>query len=467
MLTEYRNMISPLFMRFFIIMRMICLFSMPLIASIAITTVFYPGYMSFDTLHALRGARIGVTDSMWPPMVSYVWRVVDLISNNPSAMHFTQVYLLLSAISYIIYSFSKKLSAIIAFLVLYLSIPVILGTVAVIWKDVLMAAFFLMSFAAILAMKCVTDKRIILGLFVFVIFTIFLGVCTRHNAITGAIPIIFYASYVLYSRISKTQRSLWFYTAIYGVLISGAVFFIKTQLDIYSLPDFVKMKSSTSSFIESVRVLDIAGASLCAGENLFPNINSDLTLPEIRKLYDPKHINLSQGLLDKISLNDQINNTWFGILVHHPVCFFYHKYQLTKYLIGANDGPQFLITAPSIDNNEFGYKLSDSKTREEFVSYIVQFSQLTFFKPWFLYLITAFTFILCWKIGVLTVDYATLFLSASFYLISLIMFGNAADARLTFYTTTVFSMIIFISVLEVTSYCIKMARILRLSLQER
>ena len=61
------------------------LFAIPLLGSIGVAALFYPGFMSYDTLHALRGARIGVTDSMWPPMVSYVWRAVDMVSVNPSA----------------------------------------------------------------------------------------------------------------------------------------------------------------------------------------------------------------------------------------------------------------------------------------------------------------------------------------------------------------------------------------------
>lgn len=72
--------------------------AIPLLFSLGVAALFYPGFMSYDTLHALRSARNGVIDSMWPPMVSYVWRVVDLVSSNPSAMHFSQVFLLLFSI---------------------------------------------------------------------------------------------------------------------------------------------------------------------------------------------------------------------------------------------------------------------------------------------------------------------------------------------------------------------------------
>ena len=42
----------------------------------------------------------------------------------------------------------------------------------------------------------------------------------------------------------------------------------------------------------------------------------------------------------------------------------------------------------------------------------------------------------------------TIFLSADFYFAGLVVFGNAADARLPFYATTALSMFTFISVIE-------------------
>ena len=43
---------------------------MSLLMTLAICFTFYPGFMSYDSLHALRGARGEVTDSVWPPMGS-------------------------------------------------------------------------------------------------------------------------------------------------------------------------------------------------------------------------------------------------------------------------------------------------------------------------------------------------------------------------------------------------------------
>lgn len=424
------------------------LITTPLLISLGVAALFYPGFMSYDTLHALRSARNGVIDSMWPPMVSYVWRVVNLVSSNPSAMHFSQVFLLLFSIFFIVFSFTKKISYATVFLLIYLSIPVVLGTVAVIWKDVLMAAFFMAGFAVIVFMRQVINKWGVIFLSLLAAFLIFLGVCSRHNAITAAVPLIFYLAWVLSSRILKSPTKLWLGVILLGSALTGAAFSTKSQLDNYSLPGFVKMNNSNDVFIQAVRVLDVAGASLCLGSNLFADIVPNISLAEIKSGYDPRHANLSKGLLDKVPLDNRINKVWTKVAVDHPICFFYNKFQLTKYMIGADSGVQFLITAPSIDKNEYGYKLPESSLRDSAVSYIVQASQLTLFKPCFLYLISIAAFIYMLLARVLSTEYLVIFLSAVFYFASLVAFGNSADARLPFYTTTTLLIFTFMSILE-------------------
>ena len=423
------------------------LLTIPLLMSLGVAALFYPGFMSYDTLHALGSARNGVTDSHWPPMVSYVWRVVDLVSHNPSAMHFSQVFLLLFSIFFVLFLFTNKIAYATTFLLIYLSIPAVLGTVAVIWKDVLMAAFFLAGFAVIAFMRFVINKWWFIFLLLLALFIIFLGVCSRHNAITGAVPLLYYLALVVCSRVLKRPIHLWLGVILLGSVLTSTVFITKTLLDNYSLPNLERL--STNDFlIRSVRVLDVAGASLCVGSNLFGDVAPNLSLAEIRSVYDPRHVNLSKGLLDRGDVYRRIDKIWLSVALHHPVCFFNHKLQLTKYLVGANKGAQFIITHPSIDNNEYGYSLPESSLRDAASAYIVHASQLPFFKPWFLYLISIGAFISMVRVRALTAAYLTIFLSAILYFAGLVVFGNAADARLLFYTTTALSMFTFISMLE-------------------
>lgn len=425
------------------------LLGIPFLVSLGIAALFYPGFMSYDTLHALRSARNGVTDSMWPPMVSYVWRAVDLVSLNPSAMHFSQVFLLLLSIFFVIFFFTKRLSHATAFLLIYLSIPAVLGTVAVIWKDVLMAAFFVAGFAVIVSMRLVTNRGGVTSLAMLAVLLIFLGVCSRHNAITGAVPLLFYLMFVVCSRVFNKTSHIWISVILSGMMLTGAIFATKSQLDNYALPSFEKLSTSNEFFIRAVRVFDVAGASLCVEKNLFADMAPNLSLADIESKFDPRHINLSRGLLERVGTDSRVDKIWLSVAFHHPICFFSYKFQLAKYMVGANEGAQFLITHPLIDNNEYGYGLPESSLRNGAVAYITHASQLAFFKPWFLYLISIGAFVYMIRVRALTAGHLTIFLSAIFYFAGLVMFGNAADARLLFYTTSALSIFTFISIYRI------------------
>ena len=424
--------------------------AVPLSVSIGIAILFYPGFMSYDSLHALRSARNGVTDSMWPPMVSYVWRAVDWVSINPSAMHFLQIFLLIFSVFFIVLTFTKKITYATVFLLLYLSVPAVLGTIAVIWKDVLMAAFFIGSFAIMVAIRKIKSNWYFNFLCFFAFFLIFLGTCSRHNAITGAVPLLFYLAFIICSRVTTTSLRLYFTIFLLGSILTTGIFISKNVLDNYSFPNFTKLTNSSSSFIQTVHAMDLAGASLCVGRNLFSDTAPNFSLAEISKLYDPRHINLSKGLLDKLNFDSGIgiDQIWLNVALHHPICFFSNKFQLTKYMVGADHAPQFLITSPSIDSNEYGYELVSSPIRDAVVTYIVDGSASVFFKPWFIYLISFGLLLYMLKIKAMTGAHLTLFLSAVFYFGGLIIFGNAADARLLFYTTTALSIFTFISLIE-------------------
>jgi hypothetical protein len=413
--------------------RVLPYFVVPLIASLSIVWIFYPGFMTYDTLHALNGARHGVTDSTWPPVVSYVWRGVDLISLNPALMFFLQVFLLLASTYYVMCYFLKNNSVSALLFVFYLSLPVVLGTLAAIWKDVLMASFFVAGFAVMLVMKNAVGRRLYL-LFTLSIVLIFLAVCSRHNAITAAIPFLFYGIWLLgkHYPASKKRSVL---CIISSLILVTVVYGAKIQLDNHSLPEFRELKGA-SALIRVTRVMDVAGASVCAERNLLESIAPNLELAEIKANYDPRHSNLSSGFFHKIDFDEKLDKLWIKVAVEHPVCFLYNKLMLSKFLIGANNGQQFLVVSPQIDANKYGYSLAASPLREAVVRYVVEASRFVMLKPWVLYLASISLFFILVVRKKMCVEIVVVYMSAGLYFAGLAAFGNAADARLLFYTTT-------------------------------
>jgi hypothetical protein len=423
------------------------LISLSLIFTSIITFLFYPGFMSYDSLHALRGARYGVTDSIWPPMVSYVWMFADIFSTSPSSMHFLQVFTLLSSLASIIYFFTKKIWCAALFLLCYLIIPVVLGTISVIWKDVLMASFLFFAFFLSILIQEKRSRLLKRSCALMAIFFIFLGVCCRHNAITAAVPIIFYLSYKIVKEIKflhKPRISIISILLLASVLI-GFLYTSKLLLDNYALPSLKALPNESYKFIIGTRILDIAGASVCAKKSFFEEINKELTLEKLNAEYDPRHINLSASILAVVGFDKRINDLWFSTFKSHPYCFFNNKLLLTKYLIGANKGEQFLVTSAGIDRNEFGYKLPTFHLRDRVVQYIYSYSQVKIFRPWFLYLIAISITAIAFFKKIVIKEQIVLISSSAFYFMGIVFFGNAADARLLFYTTSALMLSAFIS----------------------
>lgn len=424
------------------------LFFLPLWLSISVAFVFYPGAMSYDTLHALRANRNGVIDSVWPPMVSYVWRFIDLISTNPSLMHFSQILILFISVYFIIIYFVKELSLSAKILIFYVLVPVLLATLGVIWKDVLMSSFLFSGLAITLLLMKSLSKKWQLLLKISFLPVIFLGICSRHNAVTGAVPILFLFSYVVCKDSIHQKLKLLLSTILIGFVLTGVLFLSKGLIDTYSLPSLTKMSNPSQYFIRVTKTLDVAGATVCTGENLFHEINPHVTAEEIKNGYDPKHVNSSAAVLAKIGVDPKIDRIWLNTFIHYPICAWYNKFHMTRFMLGANSGAQYLITKEEIDDNEFGYKFEKSNLRELTYKYITAFSKIPFLRPIFILLMAIVSFVYLIRSKKMTIELITVFMSGLFYLGSLVLFGNASDARLPFYSTSCFYLVAVIGFLE-------------------
>lgn len=420
----------------------LALLAIPACSSLLIAGIFYPGFMSYDSLHALRSARNGVVDSAWPPMVSYVWRVVEVFSSDPSAMHLAQVSLLAFSVNAIVFMYSKSLSACVLFQVVYLAVPVVLGTVAVIWKDVLMTAFFVAAFACVLRLRRAREHRVVLS--TIAAGLLFLGVCSRHNAITGAVPL---AVYLVYGNIESMKVRGWprwgWLCATSVVLIAG-MYVAKRGLDRYSMPGLRRL-AGMEHVGRGCKAMDLAGASVFLQENLLQQLNPAIDARDIQQNYDARHSNLSP-IMQRIPFDERLDRAWLESWRRYPVAMCYNKFLLATHLVGAHRGQQFYVTDPGIVENEYGFHLQDSPVRDAVVAYVVRACEWTVVRPWFIYVVAWSLLVPVLACHVMSLELFLLHSSALLYLVGLILYGNAADARLAFYSTTATLLAGFVSV---------------------
>lgn len=432
----------------------------------------YPGFMSYDSFHAYISALEGVSDSIWPPMVSYIWKIILFFSKNVFYMHIIQVLLLAFSVFGLLHAAMKSKRISFLCLIFITLIPSILGSILVIWKDVLMAALFLLSFYLIEQSK----KRkifIILGL-----ITIFLASCVRHNAIIVSIfPLI----YLFYSHLMNKENTTYKLVKIYflSILLFFLFYLGKVYLDNYSLPSMELInenKKITTNAFTDLKIIDLAGASICSGKDYFNGI-SPVSINNLPNHVSYAHVNLNMyGELKptKIwhmvktyydsgsnikSIDHTIDYLWLEALKIDPLCLLDFKIKRTLLLLGYNPEisfyknlftDQFLVTHPLIEKNNYGITLNSNNflsfLRGIQIDYINFGSKLFFLKPWFIFLMSFLLFSYFYMRNILRIfknkkhhrypffrlDHVIL-ISGWAYLLGLLLFGNAADARLAFY----------------------------------
>jgi hypothetical protein len=120
-------------------------------------SLFWPGYMSPDSVSQLNQGLKGVYSDAHPPMMSFFWRLLSYVYNGTEAYLIFHFVLFLSAVL-ILQSSVKQiwLRYVIAFIPLFPSLSAYSGAL---WKDVGFAFSFLLA-ASILASANIQQHRL-------------------------------------------------------------------------------------------------------------------------------------------------------------------------------------------------------------------------------------------------------------------------------------------------------------------
>ena len=141
----------------------------------------YPGYMSIDSGVSLLEGRTGHYTDWHPPMVGWLWHMVDWVIKGPLGMLLLQSTAFLAAL-YLWLRRAYQPTAAAALAVAVFLFPPVVAPMAVVWKDCQMAAYLLLGFVLVLS-----DRRWV-RIFGFVLLT--LGTGMRDNAPSTTLPFL-------------------------------------------------------------------------------------------------------------------------------------------------------------------------------------------------------------------------------------------------------------------------------------
>ncbi len=125
-------------------------FYVALLCAVFTITVYYPGYMSPDSVVQLGQARNGVDNNVYPPLMDYIWSATDRILPGPAGMLVLQNAVFWFALALLAFVVIRRPFWQTMFVLVAGFWPPTYASLGTIWKDVGMQAFLLASVAAIL-----------------------------------------------------------------------------------------------------------------------------------------------------------------------------------------------------------------------------------------------------------------------------------------------------------------------------
>ncbi len=399
----------------------------------------YPGFMSYDSFHALREARGTVQGGTYPPFVSYVWRIFDFVWPGPTFMMIAQNFLLLFSIGVLLKKLNYSDKAIVLLITFIAWLPPILGTMIVVWKDVSVAACFCASIACFKSAETNPYKNFLISLGIIFLFC---GAAFRFNAISGVLPLLMWLSYKrFFSKWGMAKSCL--SSFIIFVAILGGV----NSLNSYRFPSFEKLAPNKG--FDVIMAYDLVGISVVRSKTV--DAISDLTtgkpiaIEYLKNIYEPRHINITidndkenRIAFLKSASSSNLRKTWFSEVANNPLAYLKHRTTVFSQLIGATAMPMFYPTHGRVDQNELGITQHPNKLTTLLLKYISGSSYTLMCKPWFYYLIGFMTLVFATalkrKIDLVTMFF--IFLSGILYISPFFFIAPAADLRYNLWAVT-------------------------------
>ena len=410
-------------------------FLVALVVTGLITAASYPGFMSFDSIEALRQARGGVEGSQYPPFGSYVWRIFDWIWPGPTLMQLLQNGLLLMTLAAIFRALRwpvlLQASALIAFAIL----PPVMGVMLVVWKDVAVAAFYLASvYLLVIASLRPADQR---GLLVAgAVVVLFFGMAYRFNAASGALPMAVFAVWLM-----SEGRGIWtrrLTGLVGGFLLLLGLFAMVWFVNSYRFPSLERLERNTN--MDSIMRFDLVGISKFSGQSTMSD-RQGMPIPAsyLAHIYDPRHLNIT-SLNDVRRLlpveMDNIGSQWISAIRENPMAYIHHRSAVMQEYVGLHGHEIFYVTHPSVDDNALGIRHEPNALTRRAVGHVWEHRASWIERAWVYYLMAAMMLIIMFLSGVrlYRTEAVLVIFSGLLYLAPMSFITPAGDLRYNFWS---------------------------------
>jgi hypothetical protein len=372
------------------------IFGLSIILSLAILTISYPGFMSYDSIRMLQEARTGVLGGIYPAMPVYILRLFDIFGFGSTLMLEVQNLAVIFFLGLIFSAVGASRIQVLMGLLIVLMLPTVLGCMLVLWKDVTFTALALASIALIY-LSDLKDCECKYAYYLNIAFSflfLFIATLIRFNALTSTAIIFIYWINIYFSK-NKLIEKLVIY-----LLIIASLIFSNQLINGYKFPSLQKLESNPIVYV--VMINDLLGVSKWSNISFLPfdssfEITEKSSIQDINKIYSP----LGAVIID--NKNSQLGNpvkffpshyenqdifwAWLKAIAKYPFSYLQFRWDIFSEIVGATQHETYEPTHfAQIDQNAFGLHESGLGITDATLRYIKWASGEAFGKPWFIFL---------------------------------------------------------------------------------
>jgi hypothetical protein len=296
--------------------------------------LFWPGYMSPDSIAQLNQGLTGNYSDHHPPMMSFFWKMFSFIHEGPQLYLLFHLCLLFFSVC-ILQTIVKQrwLKFAIALIPL---VPAIAAYSGALWKDVGFAYSFLLA-AMMLTKSTITGHPLTYPKIILIFLLLIYGVSVKYQA-QFVLPIMsFWFGLTLAHSKSNFKKVL------IGIFITLCVLFSVFLFNTALVPSQKEEHSW-----QMVKLYDLAGISVRTQKNLFPKFviaHDYFSMENVKKIYSPErvdelihnwHASAPLSLASNTEERNSLWHTWANAVIHYPIAYLSHRFSVWYNMISKS-----------------------------------------------------------------------------------------------------------------------------------
>ena len=353
------------------------------LAGIGVTLLlFYPGYLSWDSAYQWWQARHENFNTVHPPLFGMIWRACERVWQGPGGMFVLQTSLLWASLAAIASSLPRPVWQQCLLVLLLGFWPPLFGLSLHLWKDV----WTMLAFAWAVAFLLKDLRHPSRALRLLALLSLAVACAFRHNAITGALPLLFWIAHR--ENIGQTMSRPLMQKSALAVLLALSV------LGLAKLPDLDPRVTQTEDLLSAVILWDASAVSLHEGKMIIPvELTKDSpTLEDLKTHfsdYSAATIYESGKLLNSLEIpyseaqSQALAELTRSLPSDHTQAYLQHRLRLTELLLGLDQQalPDGQVLMPA--RITFGDNPAISATSSEYQTGVLNTLVSWIDTPWF------------------------------------------------------------------------------------